>query len=341
MIEWIHMPEAEQKQILTQVALAAKLPEQAIEKDIWVTLLLQALFSLPGISEHLLFKGGTSLSKAYGLIDRFSEDIDFALDRKLLGFDGPLSRTAIDKKLRPASADFIRSQLIPQLTARLQEIGVPDDKYRIATKPDVVDDADPLPVYVYYHSVLHPSTYLGDKVEIEIGARSLMEPAEARKVQSLIAGVYPQAPFAGQSFAVTTVWPGRTFLEKVFLLHEQFLLPPDKALPKNRMSRHLYDVEKLMDTHYAQEAMGDTELYRHIVEHRQHFTPVRGIAYDQHGPATVNFLPPAAVVQNWRADYNALAENMIGGTVLSFDVLIGRLMTLQERFRTAIGLEET
>ena len=333
MIELINMKEEERQQILTQVAAQTGLPEGAVEKDMWVTLLLEALFSLPVIGVHLLFKGGTSLSKGYGLIDRFSEDIDFALDRKLLGFKGELSRTTITKKLRPASALFIRDILVPQLRARLVKMGLSDASFEIIPKPDAVNDADPLPVYVYYKTLFQQSEYLSNRVEIEIGLRSLMVPAEIKIVRSLINEAYPTASFSGTPFPVLTVLPGRTFLEKVFLLHEQFLLSPEKALPKNRMSRHLYDVEKLMDTEYARQAMENAELYKEIIAHRQLFTPVPTIQYDKHLPLYIDFIPPASVSQAWRTDYASLAENMIGGHALGFDDLLSRLEELRSRFR--------
>ena len=105
MNEWLKLSKKRRIEILEQVNNRLGLPVQAIEKDWWVTMVLKAVFS-SRFSEHFVFKGGTSLSKAYHLIDRFSEDIDLAIDRKFLGFDGDLSATQI-KKLRKASGTFI------------------------------------------------------------------------------------------------------------------------------------------------------------------------------------------------------------------------------------------
>ena len=102
---WLKLSKKRRVEILEQVNNRLGLPVQAVEKDWWVTMVLKAVFS-SRFAEHFVFKGGTSLSKAYHLIDRFSEDIDLAIDRKFLGFDGDLSATQI-KKLRKASGTFI------------------------------------------------------------------------------------------------------------------------------------------------------------------------------------------------------------------------------------------
>ena len=337
MREWIKMSAADRKLVLEDAGLRNSLPAAVLEKDAWVTLLLEALYSLPGISEYLLIKGGTSLSKAYGLIKRFSEDIDFALDRRLLGesFSGTLSKTKIEEKLRPASALFVREQLLPRLHHQLLEMGVPAGEFNIIPKADAEPNADPLPLYVNYVPLMSGGDYILPRVEIEVGFRSLMEPAEERTVSSLLSDIYPTASYMGKPVVLQTVRPDRTFLEKVFLLHEQFTQPGERALPRNRMSRHLYDVEQLMDTEYAKQGMADKELYNHIVEHRKLFTPVgKDARYEQHGPATIIVVPPPAFVSDWEADYRALTESMVTGTVFHpFPTLLQRLRELQARFR--------
>jgi nucleotidyltransferase AbiEii toxin of type IV toxin-antitoxin system len=332
LVAWIKLSKDQKQAIITNVANQKGLNEQVIEKDIWVTLVLEALFSLPGISNHLVFKGGTSLSKGYNLIDRFSEDIDFAIDRKFLGFgDAALSNTQI-KKLRKASFTFTKQTLAPKLSARLLEMDVPAEEFKVRFSANEEPDADPLPIHIEYKPVSGISAYLADKVILEIGARSLMEPAEAKQIKSLLADVYLGQDFAGKSFEVTTVLPSRTFLEKIFLIHEQFLLNEQKP-PRNRMSRHLYDIEKLMDTIYAVNAFKDKVLFEHIVAHRQMFTPVRGITYDKHTPSEINILPPEEVITFWEKDYSEFIEHMVVGKTLGFDELIKRLVQLQERLR--------
>lgn len=335
MISWLNLPESDRRQILIQVAAEKELPESAIEKDVWVTLVLEALFSIPDIKDHLAFKGGTSLSKGYRLIDRFSEDIDFAIDRQLLGFNGELSKKQIERKLRPASAAFTKESLMPKLQEQLELMGVPPDMFLITPKPGINEQDDPLPVYVQYHALTGTPAYLNDKVEIEISARSQPEPAEKCNIQSLISEVYPGMPFAGSPFAVSTVLPQRTFLEKIFLLHEQFQRPIDKAMPRNRMSRHLYDIDKLMDHEFARAALANKQLYYDIIAHRKLFNPVNGISYDKHGHKEISFIPPVELMLVWKTDYEALTKNMIGGHAKPFEEILARMHELTGRLRAA------
>lgn len=98
--------------------------------------------------------------------------------------------------------------------------------------------------------------------------------------------------------------------KQVFLLHEESQLPPDK-IKVERKSRHLYDLEKLMDTEYALAALGNTTLYQTIVEHRAKLTPLRGINYTNHTPDKINPIPPVVIMEAWEKDYQAMQERVI------------------------------
>lgn len=332
MIAYLILTDTRKQQILTNVANELGINEQVVEKDVWVTMVIEALFTVNDIGQYLVFKGGTSLSKGYDLIARFSEDIDFAIDRKILGFTNEQLTNSQIKKLRKASNLFIREQLIPKLNARMIEMGVPAEQFNIDHEEVRDDDADPLPIRVHFHSVVNRSSYLAEQVLIEISARSLMEPSESVEIKSLIAKIYPNEAFAGRSFNIAAVWPGRTFLEKLFLLHEQFAQNEIQP-PRNRMSRHLYDVEKLMDTDYAIKALQNRELYEDIVRHRSTMTPIRGLSYESHGLETINFIPPDQLAAIWKEDYQAFIANMVIGNKLTYEDLIGRLTQLLNRMR--------
>jgi Nucleotidyl transferase AbiEii toxin, Type IV TA system len=99
-------------------------------------------------------------------------------------------------------------------------------------------------------------------------------------------------------------------LEKIFLLHEEFQQPAEK-IRIDRKSRHLYDLEKLMDTMFAEKAIADKNLYRHIVEHRRNVTPLRGINYTNHAPDRINPIPPDDVMTAWKKDYEQMQQSMI------------------------------
>ena len=326
MNNWLNIDKNRRIFIIEGIATKTQLSPDAIEKDWWVTMTLRALFSCE-CADHIVFKGGTSLSKAWNLIERFSEDIDIAIDRKFFGFDGELKRKQINN-LRRASCAYISGKLKDELDNKLKDNGV--GGYTLFVPETQDSTKDPQTIEIHYNS-LFTSNYIRDKVIIEIGARSLIEPSENIKIRSIIADNYPNTDFADDYFIVPTVIPQRTFLEKVFLLHEEFQKPLDRVRI-DRMTRHIYDLERLMDTDYAIEALKDRELYNTIVEHRRTLTAMKEVDYSTHSPETINFVPPDSVMNLWREDYEKM-KNMIYGKSLPFDKLIERVRELNERFR--------
>jgi Nucleotidyl transferase AbiEii toxin, Type IV TA system len=299
----------------------------AIEKDWWVTLALNASFSL-SYSKNIVFKGGTSLSKGWNLIERFSEDIDLAIDRKLFGFDGDISKTQI-RNLRKQSCKFISTIFLDDLTKILAEWKATDECTLIAqTVKD--SDKDPQVIEIHYNSVIDTSVYLPQRVLIEVSSRSLMEPIESRKINSILNVIFSQQIFTSLPFAIPTVLPQRTFLEKIFLLHEEFSQDAEK-IRVDRLSRHLYDLEKLMDTEHGIEALKNTDLYNNIVAHREKFNPLRGLDYVNHIPSKISILPLDEVVKDYERDYEAMTSFMIYGEPLKFDHLMKRILELQTR----------
>lgn len=330
MNEWLKLSEKRRLEILNQVNSQTGLPTDAIEKDWWVTISLKAIFSSK-FAHHLVFKGGTSLSKAYNLIERFSEDIDLSIDRAILGFEGELSKTQI-KKLRKASGNFIVGEFKEELIARLEKLGVNKENYNIIFNGDIDDTSDPHRIELEYNSIVEPGEYIPQRVIIELGARALLEPNEPKTIQSIIGQIYPEQVFTIQPFEVVVVVPTKTFLEKIMLLHEEFLKPIE-TIRHDRMSRHLYDIEKLMDHDYGKEAIKNKELFETLVQHRSKYTPLRGISYDLHTSQTINFIPPTEVIELWKKDYQAMQEFMIYGETLEFEKLIARMYELKEKIK--------
>lgn len=339
MIEWLKLTDKRKRQILNQTNAATGRPVHAIEKDWWVTLALQALFSTKW-KDNLVFKGGTSLSKAWGLIERFSEDIDLAIDRKTLGFPEEFVSKAQVEKLRKKASAFIATEFKDELEKVLFDLGLTADQFKLVVQETDLDDRDPQVLELVYTSALDPNPYIADKVLIEIGGRSLREPSSDREIKTMLYEVFPDQPFSGKPFLVPTVNPMRTFLEKAFLLHEEFSKPPEK-IRHTRLSRHLYDLEKLMDTEYATTALADYEFYTSLITHRAQFNAIRGLDYAGHIPDQINFIPPADIIALWEADYAAMRENMIYGHTHTFDKLIDRLHELLKRFRQILSKKST
>jgi Nucleotidyl transferase AbiEii toxin, Type IV TA system len=330
--DWLKISKERRIEILNQVSNNTGLPTIAIEKDWWVTLALNASFELK-YATSIVFKGGTSLSKGWNLIERFSEDIDLAIDRKFFGFEGDISKSQI-KNLRKISCEFISTTFLEDLKKKFTEWEVIDE-CRLNAQPITDSDKDPQVIEIHYNSVLDKSDYLPQRVLIEVSSRSLMEPSENRAINSILSAAFPNQEFATEPFNISTVLPQRTFLEKIFLLHEEFSQGTAK-IRVDRLSRHLYDVEKLMDTEYGKAAIKDTKLYNGIVTHREKFNPLSGIDYANHIPHKIKIIPPDTVIKEWEKDYQAMTQNMIYGDPLNFDNLIKRIQKLQERINTMV-----
>ncbi|MDY4874397.1 MAG: nucleotidyl transferase AbiEii/AbiGii toxin family protein [Alloprevotella sp.] len=121
--------------------------------------------------------------------------------------------------------------------------------------------------------------------------------------------------------------PERTFLEKLFLLHEEFAKPKD-LMRVERMSRHLYDIGQMLKTPIAERAVNDADLYNQVVEHRRTFIGLRSFDYDTLLPATLHIVPPSSVIEQWKTDYENMRLHMIYGESVPFEELIEELASL-------------
>ena len=333
MNNWQNIPAERQRIIIESVLLKTGYSTHAIEKDWWVTMVLKALFKT-SCADYLVFKGGTSLSKCWNLIERFSEDIDVAISHEFFGIAEISSKNQRDK-LRKASSKYIQEKLIEELDDNLKQSEI--SGYKIELEPTESSDKDPRVVNVKYSSLFSENKYLSNWIKVEISCRSLREPFDPIKIRSIIADNYPNEKFADDYFVVNTVSPKRTFLEKAFLLHEAL---QKGRIHSYRMTRHLYDLHKLMDTEFAEDALSDENLYKTIIEYRSIITREKGVDYSTHRPSQINFIPENEIVDVWKEDYKNMQETFIYGQPISFEVLLGRMQKLCNRFN-AIKMDET
>ena len=331
-MNWTKLSKSRRVDVLKHLENKSGLNAKSIEKDWWVTLALNALFN-GKYASYLVFKGGTSLSKCWNIIDRFSEDIDLAIDREFFGFEGELTKREIGKKLRKASCSFIRSELKTDIEQFILDCNIDRKQFLLEVNITKESNVDPETLYLHYDSVLDNSDYVYNTVKIEIGSRSLMEPSEEVSIRSIIGELLPNVEYSDKGFQVKAVLAKRTMLEKAFLLHE-LLQSTTAGKDVNRMSRHLYDLEKLMDNKNCANVLDDSVLYNEIIRHREQFTSMAGVDYSTHQPETISFVPPDSVLKNWETDYLLMQENMIYGDSLSFKELIDRIKDLNRKFNS-------
>jgi len=330
------LPDEVKVHFINEVTTASnhKLPEQIIEKDWWVTQVLKAVFSLP-YAKHLSFKGGTSLSKCWHKIERFSEDIDIAISRDFLGYGGELSRTQISDKLRRAACSFVREKMQFDVRDALITQGIDARAFKVNVNITSVSTTDPEVIEIEYQSALPESPYIRHCVLIEVSGRSMQQPIQVEELQSFIDKYLPESVVAEPSFSIPgVVVPERTCLEKIFLLHEEFFKPTGE-IRTQRMSRHLYDLYCLKQAGIADRALHDEQLYRTIINHRSKFINLKGFDYNQLFPATLSILPPASVIDAWLKDYEYMLLHMIYDTEApSFEKLIDVISQLQSTIKT-------
>ena len=332
---WIKHTKAERIAMLQRAEEKFGINQVALEKDWWVTVVLNALFRC-SCAEQLIFKGGTSLSKGWSLIERFSEDIDLSINHEFFGIEKTSKNQR--EKLRRKARRYILDTVSSELETNLNEIGVKG--FRIEGVLEEIDvdgnsrmvasDKDPSVILVHYESVLGFNIeYIPSSVKIEISCLSMNEPTENRLISSYVEQTFPGEDDSA-SATIRTVSPVRTFLEKAFLLCEEFQRPVPRHV---RMSRHLYDLERLMDTEFGRQALQDNSLYERIVKHRSVYYAVGRVDYSKLMPGEIDFVPRPEIMQDWKADYKDMCDHFIYGSTLSFEKLLERIKDLQDRFR--------
>lgn len=328
-MKFIDIPADERKAILDSLQSTIGLQTAIIEKDWWVTAVLRALFQLP-YSEHISFKGGTGLSKCWGLIERMSEDIDVGITREFLGFTGKLSKTQISDKLRRAACSFVREKMQFDLRAQLIKDGVNPDQFNVRVDITPVSTTDPEVIWVEYKTIADKLDYIPPVVKIEVSGRSMAEPIAEVEIASMIDKAVPTAVFSEPGFKVRAVLAKRTFLEKLFLLHEEFT-KPSELIRVDRMSRHLYDIHRMLATPIVDEALRDNELYNTVIEHRRMFIGLKNFDYNTLAKPTLNIIPPASVYDAWKLDYDKMRKDMIYGEPVSFEKIVEEVTQLNKR----------
>ena len=335
MQEFLKLSKADQKLTIEQTAARKGWVASSAEKDFWVCWTLEQLFALPELAGHLTFKGGTSLSKAWGLIDRFSEDIDLTIGRDALGFGGENSPEQAPsakqqakrlKALRGACGKFVRNTLLPKLSDRfVAELGVDGGQLVLDA-----EDPDGQTLLFFYptHFGVEQARYVRSIVKIEFGARSDPWPAHARPVRPVIAEVFPQV-FNQPETIVQALAPERTFWEKAMLLHEETYRPADKPR-RPRMARHYYDLYRLIQSGIAAKALDDKNLFEQVLAHRRVFFAQGWVEYSTLAPGTLRLLPLTHQQQGWGQDYVTMQMEMFSSPSPSFEIILATILEFEK-----------
>lgn len=243
------------------------------------------------------------------------------------------------EKLTRKGCEFTSNELRLALERQFVLLGVSAQMIMIEAEPvpEKFPDTDPQVLHVKYNSLFDANEYLTDEVKIEVSVRSLKTPFVAKAVQSILYEVMPNKAYEETPFSVYAAEPRKTFLEKMFLLHEEFYRPDRSKIRSFRMSRHLYDLCRMMNVGIDKEALADTDLYARLVRHREQYIRISWMNYETLATSTLNFIPPDEVMESYSKDYETMKEQMIYGETDGFDDLILNLSELLSVLRNAMA----
>lgn len=329
---WFSLTDEERRQLCEKASVRLGIAAASIEKDFWVCWTLREMFTMPEWGPQLTFKGGTSLSKAWKLIDRFSEDLDIVIEREFLGFKGAtLSRNQVEK-LKDASSKRIKEDLLPALHGRITK-AMPKEKWTLDLAGKEVDPDQQTLLFVYPSVLPGKSAYVARVVKIELGARSETEPADAPSIQPFITDD-AQGALGESAFSVKTVAARRTFWEKAMLLHEEYHRPEGRPI-KPGLSRHYYDVWSLIQKGVAAKAVADAGLFERVVQHSKTFFRQTWIDYGTLKRSSLRMAPPEGRLDEWRRDYDAMRGEMFLSEPPEFAAVIDAVKKFETDFNRA------
>ncbi len=302
---------AAQDQQLAYRDSALKLRTEAVilEKDFWVSWLLGLLFELPELAPHLVFKGGTSLSKVFGVIDRFSEDIDLCLVPSFVGadaagFDALTSRVKRDAavmEMQALCAAKAKEVLMPKLEAAITHaLGERNEGAWLRMDLDV-DAKSPIVYFAYPCTQAKGFEYLQREVKLELGTLTDQQPIGRYPITPLIAQAYP-ALFEGWACQVTALELERTFWEKATILHAEFYRPAASPTP-SRYARHYFDMAKLLMHRQASQFLSDAAQCARVVDWKSRVFARSWARYDLAKPGSFRLLPPTTRQTDLAQDY--------------------------------------
>lgn len=334
MHKFLALSDADRSVSIKETAARMQLHPTPVEKDFWVCFLLRELFALDCVQEHLIFKGGTSLSKAYGAIERFSEDIDLSVHASAFNVEiepdlNALTKSQRDNRIKTlyrAAREFIQHTLIPELNSQLER-RLQGFEWELKLS-DIKKDFHIL--HFSYPSVLsgpEQLAYARPYVQIEISARAEHEPAEIKAVQPYTAERFPQI-FEQAETPLKVLAAKRTFWEKATILHAEASRPVDQPMPQ-RLTRHAYDLHQLMQSVIGTEALAAPELLQRVAQHKAFFYKQAGVDYTAAHTGSLKVMPEGPRKQEFADDYAAMRDFFMSEPP-PFDDILASLTTIEE-----------
>lgn len=314
-------PESLRKDLFRETANRMKVSEAIIEKDFWVCWTLGALFSSLPWKDKLIFKGGTSLSKVFHLINRFSEDIDLVLDWRTLGYsseDPWLERSNTKQQgfvdaTTEKTIKFLGEDFVPAFSRDIEErLGV---KLSFTMEKDVV-------LISYPKAFDHPAIL--PQIKLEIGPLASWTPHGDFAITPYSAEQFPSA-FDSPTVPLKAVTVERTFWEKATILHQEAHRSEGKPQPL-RYSRHYYDLFRISQSKFKATALGNLQLLKAVVEFKEKFYRTPWAHLKTASPPTLKLVPPSWMRAKLEADYQGMKDMLFDEVIPTFASQVGVIL---------------
>lgn len=313
--------------IIKNTAEKMNVQETIIEKDYWVCFVLNYLFHKCKWKNAFTFKGGTSLSKGFELIKRFSEDIDLILDWRLLGYEkeepwenrSKNKQDKFNKESNKKAEAFLKEEFVKQMNL--------DFKNMIKSNFEILIDDEDKQTILFKYPKTFKSPYLIEVIRLEIGALAAWTPSENVYIKPYIKKFYSQL-FEGEHIEIRTVSPERTFWEKATILHHEANRPKNLNMPK-RYARHYYDLYCIANSEYKEKAFNKLDILEKVVEFKNKFYPRTWAKYEEATSKKIRLLPDEYRLKELKDDYENMKE-MFFGTYPDFEELIFTITELEK-----------
>ena len=331
MYEIAKLNDIERELIFRNTATKMNVNEAIIEKDFWIVLMLDYLFNKSKFKNAFAFKGGTSLSKGYSLIRRFSEDVDLILDWTFFGIPenepyeerSNTQQSNYNQEMNKKAGAFIKNTVLSDIKIGLRDL--------LGYDVDLEYDQSEENIIIFRYPRLYSNNAILNTIRLEFGPLAAWSPSEVIKVSPYINDYYPNV--MNQPFTqVLTVKPSRTFWEKATILHYEAHRPNTTRMP-HRYSRHYYDLYMMSLGLPIDKVLEEIDLLDKVVAFKKKFYPRGWANYDLAKRGTIKLIPEQYRIDELKKDYNTM-QDMLFGDKPSFDVIMDSLRKLEEKINS-------
>ena len=338
MLNFAKLPTDERDIFFKEVASKRNLTPLIVEKDFWVCFILRCLFTEPNFKDKFVFKGGTSLSKVFGIIKRFSEDIDLSVDPDWLGFGGEnrpdkaKSNTQFNKRckeLESACITKVKEQVQPILENAISKVIGPTKSTKNYLSFNIDQQTkSPVLVFQYPTNEANALEYIQTHVKLELGSLIDQHPTGAYEITPWVAEEFPNY-FKDPTSQVIALEAERTFWEKATILHAEYHRPIDKQM-RNRLSRDCYDLCQMWAHESGQRAINNKNLRESVVRHKDKYFHSGWANYESAKPGTFRLVLPEHRLPDLKKDYKEMRE-MFFDEPPSIDELLNQLQEIEKK----------